>query len=137
MSESNPRGLALARAAEAMLRALGGGEVVLRCAVAPAANETNRELGLEAPVINDLAVSPVLVRAASIPAPKTKLELLFAPGSLAAYLADRRQSAEEFFSSLIGVVHQGRLLHVESMTADTFAGAAYLYRVVAAETKIQ
>jgi hypothetical protein len=130
---TNSRGLALARAAEAMLRALGGGEVVLRCPVAPAANETNRELGLEAPVSDDFVVSPVLVRGvARVSDPCARYEFLFPPQSLAAYLADRRQTAEEFFSSLIGVVHQGRLLHVESMATETFAGAAYLYRVIAA-----
>ncbi len=131
MSEGT-RGLALARAAEAMLRALGGGEVLLRCPTAPAADETNRELGLEAPVSDDFAVSPVLVRVARISDPQS-FEFLFAPASLTSYLADRRQTAEEFFSSLIGVLHQGRLLHVESMTTDTFAGAAYLYRVTAVE----
>jgi hypothetical protein len=130
----NPRGLALARAAEAMLRALGGGEVVLRCPTAPAANETNRELGLEAPVGDDLALSPVLARSvARVSDSCARYEFLFAPASLTACLADRRQSAADFFSSLLGVVHQGRLLHVESMTTDTFAGAAYLYRVVATE----
>jgi len=128
MSEGN-RGLALARAAEAMLRALGGGEVVLRCPVAPAANETNRELGLEAPPSDDFAISPVLLRVVGA----ARYEFLFAPASLVSYLADRRQSAEAFFSALIGVLHQGRLLHVESMTTDTFAGAAYLYRVTATE----
>ncbi len=132
MPDPNPRGLALARAAEAMLRALGGGEVVLRCPAAAAANETNRELGLEAPVTEDLTVAPVLVRLKAN-AGTARMELLFPPAVLASYLADRRQPAEQFFSSLIGVLHQDRLLHVESMAAETFAGTPYLYRVIAAE----
>jgi hypothetical protein len=126
----NSRASALARAAEAMLRALGGGEVVIRCPVAPAANEDNAELGIEGPVTQDLAVSPCVARVAG---PGKRIEFLFAAATLAPYLADRGESAEDFFASALGMVHEQKLLHIETMTTDFFAGTPYLYHVIAVE----
>lgn len=132
----NSRTAALARAAEAMLRALGGGDVVIRCPVAPAGNAANAELGIEGPVTVDLTVTPAVARSSVARAsdPGLRLEFLFAPASLARYLADRGESAEDFFTGALGIVYGHKLLHVESMTADSFAGTPYLYRVVAGES---
>ena len=132
----NSRTAALARAAEAMLRALGGGDVVIRCPVAPAGNAANAELGIEGPVTEDLSITPAVARSSVARASDSGLrfEFLFAPASLARYLDDRGESAEDFFAGALGIVHGQKLLHVESMTAESFAGTPYLYRVVAAET---
>jgi hypothetical protein len=128
------RARALARTAESMLRALGGGEVSVRCPVTPAANATNAQLGMEGPVTQDFTVWPVVVRdSASVSGPRARFEVLFAPGTLTAYLADRGQTADAFFASALGIVHGQKLLHIESMTAEDFAGTPYLYRVVASE----
>ena len=118
-----------------MLRALGGGEVAVRCPVAPAGNAFNAELGIEGPVTQDFTVAPVIVRTsvARVSDPRVRLEFLFAPASLAAYLADRGQTAEAFFASALGIVQGPKLLHIESMTAESFAGVSYLYRVIASE----
>ncbi len=133
MPELN-RGPALARAAEAMLRSLGGTEVSIRCPVAPAADAAKRELGLEGPVVENFAVSPVVVRTvAQVSDSRARYEFLFAPATLASYLADRRQTAEEFFAAAAGIVHDGRLLAIVDMTSDTFAGTPYLYHVIATE----
>jgi hypothetical protein len=126
------RAATLARATEAMLRALGGSDVVLRCPVAPAGNAGNAELGIEGPVTEDVTVTPVVARSVvGASAPGVRLEFLFAPDSLARYLADRGESAEDFFSSALGIVHGQALLHIESMTAESFAKVPYLYRVIA------
>ncbi len=130
----NSRLPAFARAAEAMLRALGGGEVVIRCAVAPAANSANAELGLDGPVTEDLTITPVVARPLlpRVSASQTRMEFLFAAAILQPYLADRGESADDFFTSALGIVHEGKLLHIESVTAELFASAPYLYRVTAA-----
>ena len=121
---TNPRGPALARAAEAMLRALGGTEVKLRCPVSAAKDPQSRQLGLEAPVTEDIAISPVVVRRSG-----DDLELLIAPSSVAQFIQDRGQTAEQFFDSVLAVLQENRALRVSSFADDQFAGAAYLYRV--------
>lgn len=137
MSEimSNSRAATLARAAQAMLRALGGDEVVIRCPAAPAGDDAGAELGLEGPVTEDVTVSPVVAGpgAARTSDPRLRLEFLFAAATLVPYLADRGESAEDFFAGALGIVYGQKLLHIETVTAESFAGTPYLYRVIAAE----
>jgi hypothetical protein len=132
---TDARARALARAAESMLRALGGGEVAVRCPVAPAGSSANAELGMDGPVTQDFTVWPVVVRAcvARVSDPRQRFELLFAPSTLTAYLADRGQDAQAFFEAALGIVHGEKLLYIESMTTDMLAGTPYLYRVIASE----
>src|SRR6185312_15266839 len=122
-------GSALARAAEAMLRALGGTEVKLRCTVAAARDAQARQLGLDVPVTEDIAVSPVVVRASG-----SNLEVLIAPASMAQYLNDRGQTAEPFFQSVLAVLFAGREYKVTSFHVEQFAGADYLYGIELAAT---
>lgn len=119
-----------------MLRALGGGEVVIRCPVAPAGDDAHAELGIEGPVTADVTVSPVVAgpsSAARTSDPRLRLEFLFAAATLAPYLADRGESAEDFFTGALGIVHGQKLLHIETVSAESFAGTPYLYRVIASE----
>jgi hypothetical protein len=136
MSETtaSSRAVTLARAAQAMLRALGGDEVVIRCPAAPAGDGTNAELGIEGPVTEDVTVSPVVAgpSAAQPSDPRLRLEFLFAAATLAPYLADRGESAEDFFTGALGIVHGQKLLHIEAVSAESFAGTPYLYRDIAA-----
>jgi hypothetical protein len=141
------RGLAIARAAEAMLRALGAGELRLRLPVMSASAGANRELGLAAPPTEDLALTPALVRAPSSPAApgRRRLEVLLTPSALAPHLATRGQTAEDFFAAALGVLDPAapppvpgaedktKLLHIEGVATESFAGTAYLYRIRLAE----
>ncbi|MGH9524985.1 MAG: hypothetical protein ACRD3E_20860 [Terriglobales bacterium] len=124
MTNANARGAAMARSAEAMLRALGGTEVRFRCPVSAAKDAQARQLGMDAPVTEDIAVSPVVVRGVG-----DEYELLIAPASVAAYLADRGQSAEQFFQAVLAVLVDVREFAVHAFQAEQFAGADYLYRV--------
>ena len=132
---TDTRAIALSRAAESMLRALGGGEVSIRCPVTPAANSANAELGIDGPVTQDFTVWPVVARAcvARVSDPRQRFEFLFAPSTLTAYLADRGQDAQAFFQAALGIVHEEKLLYIESMATDTIADTPYLYRVIASE----
>lgn len=127
MNNPNARGPALARAAEAMLRALGGSEIKLRCPVAAASDEQARQLGLEAPATEDISIAPVVVRASG-----DAVELLIAPSSVAQYMQDRGQTADQFFAAVVGVLHGGRELCVRLFHVEHFAGAEYLYRLTVA-----
>lgn len=148
-------GLALARAAEAMLRALGGSEVALRFTSPADAGDDDRHLGLAAPRESDVAVAPVVVR--SLPPdkpqpgappswrservgssgatrPQQRLELLFPAAAISAQVEARQAgSAEELFASALGVVVQGRMLRIEGVFPQYFAGTAYLYAVIAVQ----
>jgi hypothetical protein len=125
-------GLAMARAAEAMLRALGGSEVTLRFNGAAISDDaaSNPRLGLGATVCEDVALSPVVVRDAT----KDALEFVL-PSSIVDAQVGLRQAgtAKTLFQSALGFIHDGKLMRIESVSADFHAGAAYLYRVTARE----
>ena len=124
MNNANARGPALTRAAEAMLRVLGGTEVMLRCPVAAAKDESARQLGLEAPITEDIAIAPVVVRAAG-----DGFELLIAPSSLTQLIAERGQSAEAFFSAVLAAFVGSREFSILNFRTDQFAGTEFLYRI--------
>ncbi len=129
MNNLNP-----ARAAEAMLRALGGESVSLLFPVATAAPDLNDELGLAVAAMEEVAFAPVVVRALVPDNGHARRELLFAASAIRAQV-DARPSPtpEALFQSAVGVLHQGRLLRIASVTPELFAGEAYLYRVLAVE----
>jgi hypothetical protein len=124
------RGLALARATEAMLHTVGGGEVIFRLPafIAIAGDSTRQELALDAKASQDFAVSPVLVRYGS-----KAFELLVSPKSLEMHLQSTGITAEQFLKSTIAIVAHDRLLRIESFAPEVFAGTVYLYRISATE----
>ncbi len=124
------RGPAMARAAEAMLQALGGGEVQVRLPAVVAAEANARELGLAETQAEAVTFAPVVVRAADNEG--RKFELLFSAGALER-VAEERQlgSAEALLASAVGVGVAGKRLRIRCVAAEYFAGAAYLVRVSA------
>ena len=122
------------RAAEAMLRALGGATIVLRV---PAGNAAPSQpgLGLSAPVTDDIAIAPAILRHSG-----QTLEAVFPASALEPYRERSGQSAEDFLASAYGVVQPNagahlegvavasgqRLLRIAGMTLERFAGQEYL-----------
>jgi hypothetical protein len=129
-------GTAVMRAADAMLRALGGGQIGL---VLPLPTETSAasfQLGLSDPGAQQVMLSPVVVRnlAASGAGPRVRLEFLLSASAVAnAVEAQGAASAETLFDAALGIQYQADLFHIESVSTDYFAGVAYLYHVVAVE----
>jgi len=129
-------GAALMRAADAMLRSLGGAEVSLLFPQALTPDDTSAQLGLVDPGVEQVPLSPAVVR--SLPTdnagPRRRLEFLF-PASLMASqaVAHNADSPQSFLESSLGLLYQGELFHIEGTTTEYFAGTAYLYRVVAVE----
>jgi hypothetical protein len=129
ISHTAARGLALAQAAESMLRAMGGGEAIFRLPISlQADNPTQQELGLQPALTDDVPVSPVIVRTGT----KT-FELLVSPKSLEAQLLLRAQTAEQFFDAITAVQVQGQNLRIQSYSSEVFAERVYLYRIYAVE----
>jgi hypothetical protein len=129
-------GTAVMRAADAMLRALGGDQIGL---VLPLPTETSNasfQLGLSDPGAQQVTLSPVVVRnlAASAAGPRVRLEFLLSAAAVAnAVEAQGAASAEALFDAALAIQYQADLFHIERVSTDYFAGVAYLYHVVAVE----
>lgn len=128
--------VAVVRAADAMLRSLGGDEASLLFAATTVPDDPSVQLGLVDPGVEEVKFSPVLVR--SLPTagkgPRVRQEFLLSGSAVAQEVVDRNvASAQAFFDSALGLMHDGKLLHIEGVTTEYFAGTAYLYRVVAVE----
>ena len=133
------------RAADAMLWALGGDQVSLVLPLATAPTDPGSQLGLNDPGVQQVPISPVIVRNLSglqadraLPGPKStprlRLEILLSASAVnSAVETQGAASADALFNSSLGIQYQAELLHIESTNTDYFAGIAYLYRVVAVE----
>lgn len=132
MSFTGSRGLALGRAAEAMLRTLGGCEVALRFPVV-LATSGNARLGTAPASAEDVPVSPVVVRSIKTSDKAAQLEFVLAASTVARLVEQRGTSSEELFRSAAGIVYQDKLFRLTDVATDFYAGAAYLYRVSACE----
>jgi hypothetical protein len=141
------RGLAMSRAAEAMLRTLGGQEVSVRFA-APTA--ITAEFGIAASTTTDVPIAPVVVRNAgtsttsraamlsigAAPPSATNgvglntLEFVF-PATAVEPAAQQAgySSASDWFGGALGLVFNDVLHPISSVATENFAGQAYLYRV--------
>ena len=128
------RAHAVARAAEAMLRALGGGPVTLRVPAMLDVGDTG--LGLAVPVLEDVELTPAVVRtlAADAQTGRGRHEITFSAKSVLEQ-ADLRaaESAEALFDAALGVVLRDRLMRIERVEAESLGDVEYLYRVIVAE----
>lgn len=127
---------ALVRAAEGMMRALGGTEILLVLPLMQLPDDPSAQLGLVDPGVEQVALSPVVVR--NLPTesngPRRRMEFLIAGSAVDAELSSRNvASAADFFESALGLSYDNEMLHIEGFTQEDFAGTAYLYRVTAVE----
>ncbi|HET8826592.1 MAG TPA: hypothetical protein VFM77_15740 [Terriglobales bacterium] len=124
------------RAANAMLRALGGDEIVLVLPLPASSSDISAQIGLADPGVQQVRLAPVVVRTlpAPAPGPAQRLELLVSVSAVASAVEEQGlTSAEALFNAAMGIEHQGTLFRVESTGADYFAGVPYLYRVIVVE----
>ena len=124
------------RAADAMLRALGGDQVSLVLPLSGQSGGSNAELGLDDPGVQQVVIWPVVVRALSVPetGPRRRLEFLLSASAVANTVEGAGfPSADELFNSALAIQYQADLFHIESTSTERFAGVAYLYRITAVE----
>lgn len=131
MADVNTRAFAVPafiRAADAMLRALGGTSVILRIAVTggPATG-----LGTAPPLTEDIALAPAAVRA--LP-DAGRVEVLLSASALR-HAAQKRglASADELLAVTLRLLHAGSEMVLDEISSETFAGVPYLYRISARE----
>jgi len=136
MSDTGMSSAAVGRAADAMLRALGGDGVSMLFPLVTMPNDPSAQLGLADPGVEEVIFSPVVVRTLVTPTtgPRRRLEFLLSGAAVAAELASRNvASAESLFDGALGLLYDNDLFHIESVATEYFAGTAYLYRVLAVE----
>lgn len=119
-----------------MLRALGGAEVSLLFPQALMPDDTSSQLGLTDPGVEELRLSPVVVR--TLPTdntgPRRRLEFLLPASQVQEHAIERNTaSGQALLEAALGMHYQGEVLHIEGIATEYFAGTAYLYRVVAVE----
>ena len=129
-------GSALVRAADALLRALGGDTVSLLLPATAMASDAAGQLGLVDPGVQESIFSPVVTRALAT-------GTLGRDGGLSSRCRRRRLSsrlsalgmgtAEDLFDAALGLMYGGDLFHIETVVPENFAGTAYFYVVTAVE----
>ena len=123
------------RAAEAMLRSLGATRVTLRVAQQPAIDSLSSQLGLASSGFEDVSLYPVVVRSTSMFANEmVKVEVLVS--ATAASAAATARGVEDVATWLLeahGLLYRNKLLHIDSVVVDHFAGSEYLYHILASE----
>jgi hypothetical protein len=122
------------RAAEAMLRSLGATQVTLRMAQ-PRMDSASDELGLVCRGFEDVSLYPVVVRSTAM-APNETVKVEALVSGTAAQAAATAHGVEDVATWLLeahGLLYRGKLLHVDSVVTDHFAGSEYLYHILASE----
>lgn len=129
-------GTAVMRAADAMLRAMGGDEVNLVLPLPTETADSSFQLGLSDPGVQQIPISPVAVRSlpASASGPSRRLEFLLSAIAVAgAVQSQGAGSVDILFNGALGIEYQSTLFHIESSTTDYFGGMPYLYHLIAIE----
>jgi len=129
-SNNASRAEALLRATLAMLRALGPSEVIL---VLPVPMEqSNSDLGLATPLVEQLSLSPAIVRKiGSATATGTRVEVLLPASTVNAQAASRNfDPPAALFDAALGILEGGKLLRIDGVGWDSFADEPFLYRIM-------
>ena len=120
------------RAADSLLRSLGGFTVALQIPAVSAGGDAS-EIGITPQTYQQLPLSPALfrrVRTALIEGQAEKFELMVSASSVEAQVgALQLASADALFAQAAGVAVNGRLLLIEAVAAPEAFGQAYLYRL--------
>jgi hypothetical protein len=128
------------RAADALLRALGGCQVMLRMPGAAAASVDGEQLGLSQPTFVDLPLGPAIIRDARLvmtTAP-AKFELLLSASAVQSQVSARGLgSADVLFAMATGFLIGGEFFLIESTSFTESMGNACLYRVLLREAQLQ
>ena len=129
-------GTALSRAADALLKALGGETVSLLLPATATASDSAGQLGLVDPGVQEILISPVVTRALVTGnlGPRRRIEFTLPASVIAQQLpALGMGTAEELFNAALGLNYEGDVFHIEKVVPESFSGTAYFYVVTAVE----
>ncbi len=133
MTSGGVSGVALVRAANAMLQSLGGAEVQLLLPLMGMPDDPSAQLGLVDPGVQQIPVAPVVVR--NLPTanngPRRRLEFLLPASVIDEEITEQNvASAQALFDNALGISYDNEIFHIEGFSTEYFGGMAYLYRVV-------
>ena len=122
------------RAADCMLRSFGATQITLRIAE-PSTGDTDTQLGITTPTVEDVPLSPTVVRMVSAPSEtRLRYEVLLGLSTLKQAIAMYNVTdVAAWLLTAVGLVYRDTLLHVNTVMVDHYAGSEYLYRVFASE----
>ncbi len=123
-----------ARAAEVLLRGMGGRTVMLRVPAPAVPADVTEQLGIAVPTFQDMPLFPVVFRKARAVVSEGKAarwELLVSARSVERLVGSLAFSSASFlFASAMGVMSDEELFEIESCTAEQIFGQPYVYRLV-------
>lgn len=129
-------GAGLARAADALLKALGGETVSLVLPAIAMAGDAAGQLGLVDPGVQEVVISPVILRELTTGTlgPRRRVEFTLPASAIVAQLpALGMATGEDLFNAVIGLKYGSDLFHVESVVPESFGGTVCFYIVTAVE----
>lgn len=122
--------VAVRRAADVLLRGVGGRSVMLRLPAPASAGDITEQLGLAVPEFQDVELAPVVLERGS----GTTRQLLVSPNAVNALVGSMGYSAASvLFADAFGVLVDGVLMEVESVTETELGGAPAIYRLALRE----
>jgi len=129
-------GAGMRRAADALLRALGGDAVTLVLPATAMAKDAAGQLGLVDPGVQEISIAPVVRR--ELPAgnsgPRRRVEFTLPASAIANELPGLGLgSGEDLFNAVIGLTYDGELFHVEKVVPESFGGTVCFYVVTGVE----
>jgi hypothetical protein len=129
-------GDAMVRAADALLKMLGGDTVSLVLPASAMAADAAGQLGLVDPGVQEVVISPVVARPVSTGnlGPRRRIEFTLPASAIADQLPGLGLgTAEDLFNAVLGLKYGADLFHIETVVPENFAGTAYFYVVTAVE----
>jgi hypothetical protein len=131
---------AAVRAADTLLRGVGGRQVFLRTPAPAIPDDDGEQLGLSTPQFQDFPLCPAIYRrirprvpssVATAASPAPQYELLLSATAVNALIGSQAyNSAATLFNTAFGVLIDSVLLEIESATYSELGGAAYMYRLL-------
>lgn len=129
-------GAGLARAADALLKALGGETVSLVLPATAMAGDAAGPLGLVDPGVQEVVISPAILRelTTGTVGPRRRIEFTLPASAIAAELpALGMATGEDLFNAVIGLKYGQDLFHIETIVPESFGGTVCFYVVTAVE----
>jgi hypothetical protein len=118
------------RAANVLLRGVGGRAVMLRLPAPASAGDVTEQLGLAVPQFQDVELAPVVLERGN----GTTRQLLVSANAVNALVGSMGYSAANvLFAGAFGVLVDGVLMEIESVMDTELSGTPYIYRLVLRE----
>jgi hypothetical protein len=134
MADATNDRMCTTRAADILLRAMGGQSAMLRMPAPAVPADVTEQLGIATPLFQDLPLAPVVFRKARATVAEgkaAKWELLVSATAVESLVGSLAYaSASVLFAEAYGVLCGDELFEVESATSEQAFGRPYLYRLV-------